>query len=521
VAASSSSSTLDGAVADDVVGLDAVLAAVEPFTPEAVQAATGVDAATTRRIAHELSSARSAAVYGRIGTHTVEFGTLCSWIVDVLNTITGNLDRAGGAMFSYPAHSSPHSGELGGRGFSTGRHASRVKGYPEVRREFPVSTLPDEIETEGEGQVRAMLTVAGNPVLSNPNSERLDAAVGQLEFMVSIDPYINETTRHADVILPPASHLAKSHYDLAFYGLSVRNVANYSPAIVASEQPDEAEIMARLSSIFAGQGSDSDTAVVHELMLDTILNRATQREGSPLAGRDPAALKAQLGDRSPADKVVDVMLRSGPYGDQFGTEPDGLSLDKLEANPHGIDLGPLTPQIPIALKTTSGKVELAPDEIIGDLPRLQASLAEWTDADRNGDLMLVGRRHVRSNNSWMHNVKVLVKGKDRCTLHVHPDDAARLGLTEGSAARVASKVGQVEAPVEITDDIMKGVVSLPHGWGHDLPGVRLAVAAEHAGVNSNVLTESDRIDPLSGNAVLNAIPVEITAVPATIGGGSD
>src|SRR5690606_26341020 len=235
------------------------------------------------------------------------------------------------------------------------------------RREYPVATLADEIEAPGEGQVRALVTIAGNPALSAPNSERLDAALAGLDFMVSIDPYLNETTRHADVILPPPSPLAKSHYDLAFYALSVRNVANYSPPLVAAEGPDDAEILARLALVVSGQGADADPAIIHQMLLDSLLQRAVAREDGPLHGRDPAELRTLLGDRPPADQALDVMLRSGPYGDQFGAVPDGLSLDLLEANPHGVDLGPLTPQLPQALRTPSAKVELAPDLIVDDL----------------------------------------------------------------------------------------------------------------------------------------------------------
>jgi anaerobic selenocysteine-containing dehydrogenase len=499
-----------GDLADHLVGLDELRPALEAFTPEAVAPICGIDAETTRRIARELAGAPTAAVYGRIGTHTAEFGTLCSWMVDVLNVLTGNLDQPGGAMFAYPAHGSINTGVGGGRGFSVGRHHSRVKGYPEVRREFPIATLADEIETPGDGQVRALLTVAGNPALSAPNSGRLSAALASLDFMVSIDPYLNETTRHADVILPPPSSLSKSHSDLAFYGLSVRNIANYSPALIHDDGPDDAEILARLALVVSGQGATSDPAIIHGMVLDSMLQRAVGREGSPVFGRDPAELAAMLGDRAPADKALDVMLRTGPYGDQFGAVPDGLSLDKLEANPHGIDLGPLTPQIPGNLRTESGQVEVAPQPILDDIPRLAASL----DQHRNGTFVLVGRRHVRSNNSWMHNINVLVKGKDRCTLHVHPDDAVQLGLTDGGQAVVASRVGKLEAPVEVTDDILRGVVSLPHGWGHSQPGIRMEVAEAHAGVNSNILTDESCLDPLSGNAVLNAIPV--TVAPANV-----
>lgn len=496
-----------GSIADHAVGLDEVRALVEPFTPDAVAARTGIDADTTRRIARELATAPTASVYGRIGTHTVSFGTLASWAVDVLNAITGNLDSAGGAMFPYPAHTSPHPETPGGRGFSVGRHHSRVGGHPEVRREFPVAVMAEEIETPGDGQIRALITVAGNPVLSTPDSGRLDAAFASLDAMVSVDPYLNETTRHADVILPPPSPLEKSHYDLGFYGLSVRNVANWSAPILGAQGPEESEILARLALIVSGQGAGADPAIIDDLLITNMLGRAT-REGAPLAGRDIEELKAQLTGDSPVDQAIDAMLRTGPYGDLFGANPDGLSLAKLQDNPHGIDLGPLTPQIPAVLRTKSAKVELAPEPIAADVARLRAELEREEPADQ---LVLVGRRHLRSNNSWMHNIDVLVKGKARCTLQVHPADAERLGLADGGSAKVASRVGVLEAPVEITDAIAPGVVSLPHGWGHDLPGTRMEVAGRRPGVNSNVLTDGAEFDPLSGNAVLNGIPVTVQA----------
>jgi anaerobic selenocysteine-containing dehydrogenase len=497
-----------GDLADHVAGLEEVGTLVAPFTPEAVERLCGIPAAVTRRIAHELAAAPTAAVYGRIGTHTVAFGTLASWAVDALNTVTGNLDRPGGAMFPYPAHGSPHPETPGGRGFDIGRHRSRVKGHPEVRREFPVATLADEIETPGEGQVRALVTVAGNPALSTPDSGRLDAALATLECMVSVDPYLNETTRHAHVILPPPSPLAKSHYDLGFAGLSIRNVANWSAPITEPEGPLESEILARLALIASGQGASADPTIIDDLLIGAMLGRAT-REGGPLAGRDPEELKAQLTGDRPEDRALDAMLRTGPYGDLFGQNPDGLSLATLQANPHGVDLGPLTPQIPAALRTPSAKVELAPALVAADLSRLADHLDTTLASLDDGQLLLVGRRHLRSNNSWMHNLEVLVKGKPRCTLQIHPTDAARLGLDDGKPARITSRVGEVEAPVEVTDEVMAGVVSLPHGWGHSTPGARMQVAERYAGVNTNILTDGEALDPLSGNAVLNGIPVAV------------
>lgn len=487
----------------DPAAFDVLRVAVAPWTPAVAAAATGLDETAIVELARRLAAAPSAAVYGRIGTHTAEFGTLASWAVDVLNVLTGNLDRPGGAMFPLAAHQRRGNGT--GRGFVTGRHRSRVKGHPEVRSELPVATLPDEIETPGEGQVRALVTVAGNPVLSCPDSTRMDRALGSLECMVSVDPYLNETTRHAHVILPPPGPLARSHYDLAFTTLSVRNVVKWSPPVIEHDGPQEAEILARLALIASGLGATADPAVIDDLVLQTVLGKA----GDAL-GRDTAELIAETDgpDRGSVDQVLDAMIRLGEYGDRFGDDPDGLNLAKLAEAPHGIDLGPLGPRLPEALKTPAGRIELCPEPILADLPRLEAALG------RDEQLVLIGRRHLRSNNSWMHNVRTLVKGKPRCTLLVHPDDAASLGLSDGAPAEVRSRVGAVVAPVEISDEIRPGVVSLPHGWGHDVPGTKLSVAHEFAGVNTNVLTDPEAIDPLSGNAVLNAIPVIVTSVSA-------
>jgi anaerobic selenocysteine-containing dehydrogenase len=488
-------------------GVEEVRFASQPFAPEVVAPICGVDAATIRRLTNEVATAPTAAVYGRIGTHTVEFGTIAAWAVDVLNVLTGNLDRAGGAMLPSPAHE--RAARPGpGRGFTMGRHRSRVRDLPEVRSELPVATLADEIEAPGEGQIRAMITIAGNPVVSTPDSGRLDAAFEQLDFVVSVDIYRNETTRHANVILPPPSALERSEYHMAFFALAVHNYAEWSPPLFEPEGPAEHEILAKLALIAGGQGADADPAVIDDLLLDGVLRQAQKAEGSPVAERPLEELRGELYGPSAIDQVVDAMIRTGQYGDWFGANPDGMSLESLADEPHGVDLGPLRPRFPSALRTVSGTIELAPQPIIDELDRLAGSLDDApTDA-----LVLVGRRHLRSNNSWMHNVNVLVKGKERCTLQVHPDDAQRLGLVDGSQASITSRVGNVVAPVEVTDTIRPGVVSLPHGWGHDRPGASLGVAAEHPGVNTNVLTDGSLLDPLSGNAVLNGIPVEVGPV---------
>ncbi|MGH9288835.1 MAG: molybdopterin oxidoreductase family protein [Acidimicrobiales bacterium] len=491
-----------------VTGVDEVVRLAGPFTPEAVATATGLDPDEIRALAHDLSAAPSACVYGRIGTTTAEFGTLTSWLVDVLNVLTGNLDRPGGAMFANAAAGAANTRGTPryGRGLKLHRRRSRVRGLGETMGELPAACLAEEIDTPGEGQIRAMVTVGGNPVLSTPNAGRLDAALAGLEFMVAVDPYVNETTRHADVILPVPTALQRPHYDLALLQLAVRNVANYSPAVLPLDegQPDEWQVLARLALLLQGFGPDGDPVLVDDLVLRTLVEGAVADETSPVAGRDVDEVIALLGGRTGPPRIVDFMLRTGPYGDGFGANPGGLTLDVLLDQPHGVDLGPLEPRLPDVLRTPSGMVELAPEPLVADAGRLRSAL------DRpGGGMRLIGRRDLRSNNSWMHNVEVLVKGRPRCTLHVHPDDASRLGLVDGEPASVVSRAGTVTIPAEVTDAIRPGVVSIPHGWGHDMPGVELSVARRYAGVNTNLLADEELIDPISGNAVLNGIPVEV------------
>jgi anaerobic selenocysteine-containing dehydrogenase len=490
-------------------GVEDVRRLAAPFTPEAASEACGIGADRIRAIAHELAGAPRAAVYGRIGTCTQEFGTLSSWLVDVLNFLTGNLDREGGAMF--PLGAAGHSNAAGtpgrGRGTRFGRWQSRVRGLGEIFGELPVACLAEEIDTPGEGRVRALITISGNPAVSTPNSARLDRALEQLEFMVSLDVYVNETTRHADVILPAPSPLRRSHYDLALYLFAVRNVAHYSGPVLPPEPelPGEWVTLLRLTGIAAGLGADADVAALDEQVARGAIERELGTEGSPLAGRSVDDVMGELEPRSGPERLLDLMLRAGPYR---------LSLEQLEAAPHGLDLGPLQPRLPDALRTPSGKIELAPEAIAADVERLRASL----ERRPNGGLVLVGRRQLRSNNSWMHNLPVLVKGKPRCTLQVHPQDAKRLELLDGEPAELRSRAGAVIAPVEVTDTVMPGVCSLPHGWGHDVSGTAQPVASAHAGTNSNIVADELLVDALSGNAVLNGIPVELApvrnAVPA-------
>jgi anaerobic selenocysteine-containing dehydrogenase len=520
-------------------GLDEVRTACAPFTPEVVEQWCGIDAATIRRIARELASAPTAAVYGRIGTTTTMFGTTASWLVDVVNVLTGNLDRPGGVMFARPVagNATTRGQRRVGGGFGVGRGHSRVSGHPEVMGEYPVAVLAEEIVTPGPGQIKGLVTIAGNPVLSTPNGNvsggpRLDEALDQLEFMVSVDIYLNETSRHADVILPPPSPLQRSHYDLALLNFAVRNVANYSPPVLTLEdgQPDEWEILVKLAAIAGGAAADADAGFIDEAMIGALVAAAVRDPSSNVHGRESGDVLAQAGSdgRHGPERLLDFMVRTGPYGDGFGANPGGVTLDQLLVNEHGIDFGPLEPRLPDVLRTPSGLIELAPPVLVDDLQRLRAAIdgevghvdgapvehgTDGTDGT-DGQMVLVGRRDLRSNNSWMHNIAVLVKGKERCTLQLHPDDAGSLGLTNGQMAIVSSSAGTLRVPVDVTDGIRRGVVSLPHGWGHDADGSQLRVAGRLPGVNSNVLSDHRSLDPLSGTSVLTAIPVTVSAAPS-------
>jgi anaerobic selenocysteine-containing dehydrogenase len=492
-----------GGVAEHVDGVEQVRAIADEFSPQAVAAHCGVPADEIRVLAREIAAAPAAAVYGRIGTSTVEFGTIGSWLVDVINVLTGNLDRPGGAMFPLSAAVPAPRPAGPGKGFVTGRWHSRVSGYPEALSEMPAAALAEEIDTPGDGQIKAMITIAGNPVLSAPDGDRLDRALDGVEFMVSIDPYLNETTRHADVILPPPPPSRSGHYDFALNNLAVRNNARYSsPVLPLDGRPDEPEMLSRLALILYGLGYDGDPALVDEQVIAATLTKETADANSPVAGRAVDELTALLSSGPGYERRLDMMLRLGPYGDAFGAKHDGLTLERLKAEPHGIDLGPLQPRLPEVLKTRSGRIELAPDPLIAEAARLKESLGRGDDG-----FVLIGRRHLRSNNSWMHNLPALAGGTNRCTLQIHPDDAAELGLTDNAA--IKGPGGELVAPVELAPGMRRGVVSLPHGWGHDRGGTRQGVAADHPGVNVNQLNDGGQLDPLSGTAVLNGIPVDI------------
>ncbi|WP_406434049.1 molybdopterin oxidoreductase family protein [Streptomyces sp. NBC_00631] len=500
-----------GHLAPHIEGLDELRAELGDFTPDAVARACDVDAGTIRVLARELAAAPTAAVYGRIGSCTVPHGTLASWLVDVLNVLTGNLDRSGGALFPQAATDRTPRPAGPGRGFALGRWHSRVSRHPEAKGELPLSALAEEIDTataEGE-PIRALIAVATNPVLSAPDGDRLDKALNSLDFMVSVDPYLNETARHADVVLPPPPPSQSPHHDFAFNTLAVRNQVRYSRPAVPLEpgRMAETEILARLI-LAAGGMHGAEPSAVDDMVIGQTLGKAVKETHSPVHGRDPRELAGLLTGETGPERRLDLMLRLGPYGDGFGVHPGGLTLEQLLAHPHGIDLGPLQPRLPQPLKTRSGKVELLPRPIADDLPRLRAALDTSPAA-----LVLVGRRHLRSNNSWMHNVPALTGGSNRCTLHIHPEDAERLGVRDGADVRVKGAGGEVVTPAEVTDGVRPGVVSLPHGWGHDRPGTRLSHATTAPGVNVNQLLDGSLLDPLSGNAVLNGIPIEVTATP--------
>ena len=496
---------------DRVNGLAELETLVKDFAPETVADACSVPAETIRRLARELAGAPRAVVYGRIGTCNQEFGTLASWLVEVVNIITGNLDRPGGSMFANPIAWSltsltpPEFAD----GFEFGRWHSRVRGAPEVLGQVPVSCMAEEIATPGEGRIRALITIAGNPVLSTPDAGKLDAALPELECMISVDNWINETTRHAHVILPGLSVLEQPHYDELLWSWAVRNAGKYSAPIFEPEpgRPAEWQILLMLTALLNGQkAADVEIERLDDLFFAGVVATVAGQAGSPIAGRDPGEILAQNPEPGPR-RLLDLQIRTGPWGDAYGANPGGLTLSEFERQPDGIDKGPLEPRLDAVLRTPSGRIELCPSHITRDLPRLRARLGR-----AEPPLVLVSRRHVRSNNSWMHNVAPLMTGRDRCTLLVHPSDATRLGLRDGGRAAIRSEAGRIEAPVEVSDEMMPGVVCLPHGWGHDKPDARLAVAAEHAGVCNNLLAPGELVDVPSGNAVVNGIPVEVSAV---------
>lgn len=460
-------------------GLEEVARVAGRFPPERVASRVGIPAERIRALALDFASAPSAVAYGRVGAATQEFGALTCWLLYVLDVVTGNLDREGGAMFTRPAVDLLARTSRG----HLGRWRSRVRGLPEFGGELPVAALAEEMDTPGPSQVRALVTSAGNPVLSTPNGGRLERALGGLEFMVSIDLYLNETTRFAHFILPPTGPLERDHYDLAFHALAVRNGARFSPAVFAREE-----------------GARHDWEILEGLTRRLARGSAAVR----WRARAGAALRSRIGPRG----LIELGLRTGPYGARLSPPRVGLGLRDLAAAPHGLDLGPLESCLPGRLFTRNRRIALAPGPLVDDVARLESRL----DAPGSAQgLALIGRRELRSCNSWLHNTERLVKGPVRCTLRMNPGDAAARGLREGGLVRVTSRVGAVVAPLEVSEEMMPGVVSLPHGWGHGRVGARLAVAARHPGVSVNDLTDDQAIDAVSGNAGFSGVQVEVEA----------
>jgi anaerobic selenocysteine-containing dehydrogenase len=456
--------TTSGKLAEFTDGIDTLKEIAAPFTPERVEKQTGISAKQIRHLVYDFTQAKAAVCYGRVGVSVQTFGSIAQWLINAINVLTGNLDRIGGAMFTSPALDFLARAKSENK---FNRWQSRVRKLPEFLGELPVATLAEEILTEGESQIRAMVISCGNPVLSTPNGGQLDRAFEQLDFMVAIDIYINETTRHADIILPPATGLEVSHYDTTFHVLAVRNTAKYSEAL-----------------FLKAEGAKYDWEIYQELAHR--LNTVPDSTFSP----------------EPPEVKLDMGLQFGPYQ---------LSLQQLKANPHGIDLGPLKPRLPQRLLTPNKRINVAPEILVNDVQRLYQSLKD-TDTHNGFEYLLIGRRHLRDNNSWMHNSERLVKGRNRCTLMVHTADAQKLNIDNQSIVKVSSRVGCVELPVEITDCMMPGVISMPHGYGHARKGVQLDVAAKYAGVSINDLTDEYVVDELTGNAAFNNVAVKVEKV---------
>jgi len=492
-----------GRLANFTDGVERIEALARDYPPERVAAATGIDPATTRELVRAFSRARGV-WYGRIGLCTQEFGTLASWLVYVVNVLTGRLDAEGGMLFPRSATGRSEPGRPV-EPFAFGRYHTAARGVPEVGAQVPCGLLAEEIEAASadEARMRGLVTVMGNPVLSAPNGERLAAALDELDFMVSLDIYLNETTRHADLILPSTVQLEHENYDFLFETTTVHDFARWSPRLFEPEEGmrDHWEILCELGARIAGTTGE----VVDDLMIRGLLGMVVgPGTGCPEIGPDEA-LGRLCADRGPM-RMIDALIRVGPYGDRFDPDSDGLNLERVRAAEHGVDLGPLEAgRLPEAMPFD--RIELAPEYVVADLERLAAGLEERSRTDR---LVLVGRRQMRNMNSWLHNLPALAKGPNRCTLLIHPEDAGRLGLESGKHARVRSRVGEIEVECRISDEMMPGVVSLPHGFGHRVPGVRLSVAQQRQpGACSNFLTDETVLDVPSGTHVANGIPVEI------------
>jgi anaerobic selenocysteine-containing dehydrogenase len=492
---------------EHVAGVEDLRRAVAPFTPEAVSARCGLSPREIRAFAREVAAAEATAIYPRVGAMTQPYGSVTVWLCYALGAVTGNLDRAGGMMFPLAAAAthSTRSGPGPGAPLPTGRWHTHADGHPEMLGELPVGALADDILAPGS-PIRALITIASNGARSTPNSGRFEEAARHVEVLVSIDPYVNETTRHADVILPPPSVLERDHCDIFFEQLASQNHTRWTPPVfpLADGVPSEHDILLELTAVLGGFG-DLDRGIVDDVLLSAIVHDLVDAPRSALADRDPQEILALLGDERGPERALDLLLRAGPYGDRFGAR-EGLTLAELKRHEHGIDLGPLKPRLPEVLRTPSGRVELAPQPLVADLGRVLDGL------DDEPELVVVGRRQVRSSNSWLHNVPSLMRGRERCTLQLHPDDAAAHALADGDRCEIVSGAGAVEATVEVSDALRRGVVSLPHGWGHDGPGLRLRVATRHPGANLNALTGPAGLDVPSGTAALSGVEVRIRAL---------
>ncbi len=493
-----------------VDGLDDVVALAEPFAPEDVEAATGVPATTIRRLAADLAAAQRPVLYSRIGACTQEFGTLATWLVFVLNVALGSIDRPGGALFPKAAVWSPmfmKPPDQPGPGWRFGRFRSRVRGTPEVLGQFPVSCLAEEIDTPGDGRIRGLITVAGNPVLSAPGAGRLDAALAGLDAMISVDNWLNETSRHAHVVLPGLSPLERPHCDDLYWMYSIASCVKWSEPALAPppDRPQEWELMLRLAGALLGTPlPEVDVPAMDDLYTQGIIHTACQAADTPMFGRDPAEVFAALEGVGP-ERMIDLGIRVGPWGDDVGRRPGGLTLAEVRRHPDGLRLGELDGgRLADVLTTPSGRIELVHPVLTADVARL---------ADRSEraapDLVLTSRRHLRSNNSWLHNVSGLMRGRERCTLLIHPDDAAGNGVSDGQLVEVSTSEGSVVVVAEVSDEMMPGVVSLPHGWGHGVDGTRMDVANSHPGVNVNRLNPGALVDVPSNTQVVNGVPCRV------------
>ena len=489
-------------------GVEEVRSLVAPFTPEVVSDVCGLPAETIRSLAREYAATPRAALYGRIGTCTQRFGTLASWLLDVAAILTGHFDEPGCMMFPRPATGDTEPGRQQPE-LPVGLYETAARALPLVDGQLPAGTMAEEIEaaSAGEGRMRALVTVAGNPVLSAPNGDRLAAAMDELDFMLAVDIYLNETTSHADLILPTRVHAERANYDLVYTRTTSRNYARYSPRVVDPDPDllDHWQVLLELTARLQGKRPEEvDAAYVEEL-----IGKVTA-PGTPCEGVSSGTVLAAIGEEVGPFRILDLMLRSGPYGDWFAESGEGLSLAAIVEADGPVDLGPLEPRLPQALKTPDGRIPLAHDYLVADVPRLHAALDEPADPD---ELLLVGRRQVRNMNSWLHNARVLAKGRNRCTLLVSREDADRFGLETGGKARIASRSGELDVEVEVGDEMMPGVVSLPHGFGHGRAGSRLGVASTlQPGVNANQLTDELPLDVPSGTHIANGIPVRLTAL---------